>query len=106
MTSRKKPELTPEDVQDPETVSGMKCQLDLDRQKWAEKMALRQLAEYKPSLEKQATSTRKKPESKSEDAQDPETIHSMKCQLDRDRQKDAEKKALRRLAEHQPTDIV
>jgi hypothetical protein len=36
---------TAEDVRDPETVRGMKCQLDIDREKWAEAKALRLLQE-------------------------------------------------------------
>lgn len=38
-TTRKLPEKTPEDVRDPETIPGMKCQLHLDREKDAEKKA-------------------------------------------------------------------
>ena len=39
-STRKKKPLKPEDVRDPETVAGMKNQLDLDREKAAEKKAL------------------------------------------------------------------
>jgi len=42
-TSRKKPEKTPEDVRDPETISGMKCQMDWEREKIAEKKATKLL---------------------------------------------------------------
>ncbi len=38
-TTRKVP-TGPEDVKDPETIAGMKCQVDWDRQKYAENMAL------------------------------------------------------------------
>jgi len=40
-TTTRKKKLTPEDVRDPETVAGMKCELDHDREKWAEKKALK-----------------------------------------------------------------
>jgi hypothetical protein len=39
-TTRRPRALTPDDVMDPESISGMKCQMDWDRQKWAEKRAL------------------------------------------------------------------
>lgn len=45
-TSTRAPKpLTPEDVRDPETVAGMKCQLDIDREDEARKKALRLLNE-------------------------------------------------------------
>jgi hypothetical protein len=40
-STRPRKPLTAEDVRDPETVAGMKCQLDIDREKWAEAKALR-----------------------------------------------------------------
>jgi len=43
VSTRKKKPLTPDDVLDPESVSGMKCQLDLDRQSFAKQRALRLL---------------------------------------------------------------
>jgi hypothetical protein len=39
-TTRPPRALTADDLRDPETISGMKCQMDWDRQKWAEKRAL------------------------------------------------------------------
>jgi hypothetical protein len=39
-TSRPKKELTPEDVRDPETVPGMKCKMDVDKEEDAKKKAL------------------------------------------------------------------
>eukprot|EP00540_Astrosyne_radiata_P018437 CAMPEP_0116864544 /NCGR_PEP_ID=MMETSP0418-20121206/24883_1 /TAXON_ID=1158023 /ORGANISM="Astrosyne radiata, Strain 13vi08-1A" /LENGTH=171 /DNA_ID=CAMNT_0004499781 /DNA_START=48 /DNA_END=563 /DNA_ORIENTATION=+ len=46
------------------------------------------------SLEKKATTTRKIAKSP-DDVKDPESISGMKCQLELDRQRDAEKKALK-----------
>jgi len=40
-TTRKKKGLTPDDVRDPETVAGMKCKLEQDMEKEAEKKALK-----------------------------------------------------------------
>lgn len=40
-TTRKPKERTAEDLRDPETIPGMKCQLDLEREVWAQKTAHR-----------------------------------------------------------------
>jgi hypothetical protein len=39
-STRRPRAITADDVRDPETIAGMKCQMDWDRQKWAEKKAL------------------------------------------------------------------
>lgn len=40
-TTTRKIKVKPEDVRDPETVAGMKCELDIEREKHAEKIALK-----------------------------------------------------------------
>jgi hypothetical protein len=45
ITTRARKPKTAEDVRDPETIAGMKCQLDLDREQLAQQKALRLLSE-------------------------------------------------------------
>jgi len=48
-TTRKPRALTEDDVRDPESISGMKCKLDWEREEWAKKKALKLLLDEKPT---------------------------------------------------------